>query len=74
MIESKKAKRGYFTIIGYVLFLLGFLSILLSLVGLQLKPLAWISGLGLYGILIKIFMLFGGMIIMYFSKFPPRDE
>ena len=74
MSTIKKKQKGYITVIGYTLFLMGFLSILLSMVGLQLKPLAWISNLGLYGILIKVLMLFGGLIIMYFSKFPPIDE
>ena len=62
--------KGLFTLIGYVLFILGFLSILFMLVGLQLSPLRWMSHLGPLGSLaLKLLMIFGGLIIMYISKF-----
>lgn len=67
--------RGIITASGYILFALGFLSILLSIVGLQLTPLKWLSNLGAGpSIIIKISMLFGGLIIMYISKMPPEDQ
>ena len=67
--------KGYITIIGYLLFLAGFMSILLSMVGLQLTFLSWIQSFGTeVSIIIKLVMLFGGLIIMYISKMPSEDS
>jgi len=65
--------KGIITTLGYLLFLMGFLSILLSMVGLQLTFLSWLSGLGPgLSISIKLICLFSGLIIMYISKMPPE--
>lgn len=67
--------KGYVTIIGYLLFLAGILSIILSMVGLQLTFLSWISSFGSgISIIIKLVLLFSGLIIMYISKMPPEDD
>ena len=68
--------KGLITAAGYLLFALGFLSILMTIVGLQLTPLKWLSGLNAgMATAIKLSMLFGGLILMYLSKMPPeRDE
>ena len=67
--------KGIVTALGYILFLMGFMSILLTIVGLQLTPLKWISSLGPgMGIIVKLIMLFGGLIIMYISKMPPEED
>lgn len=68
-------KKGILTAIGYLLFALGFLSILMTLVGLQLTPLKWLASLGTgLALIIKLAMLFGGLIIMYISKMPPERD
>lgn len=67
--------KGIITASGYILFTLGFLSILLTLVGLQLTPLKWLSYLGPgLSLIVKLVMLFGGLIIMYISKMPPEKD
>lgn len=67
--------KGIVTTIGYVLFAFGFLSILFSLVGLELTLLKWLSGFGrTTALVIKLLMLFGGLIIMYISKLPPEKD
>jgi len=67
--------KGIVTTIGYVLFAFGFLSILMSLVGLELSILKWMSSLGrVTALVIKLLMLFGGLIIMYISKLPPERD
>ena len=67
--------KGFITAFGYVIFSLGFLSILLTLVGLQLTPLKWLSNLGTgFSLVIKLVLLFGGLIIMYISKMPPEED
>lgn len=68
-------KKGYVTIIGFLLFLGGFMAIMLTLVGLQLTFLSWIHSFGTgISIIIKLVMVFGGLIIMYISKMPPEEE
>ena len=67
--------KGIITVAGYVFFLFGFLSILFSLVGLELTMLKWMSSFGRTpALILKLIMLFGGLIIMYLSKFPPQEE
>jgi len=67
--------KGLLTTVGYVLFAFGFLSILFSLVGLQLSVLKWMSAFGrTTALIIQLIMLFGGLIIMYISKFPPQED
>ena len=61
--------KGYLTLFGYILFVLGFLSLLLGLLGIELRILSWIDHFSSpISLLIKIGMLFGGIIIMYVSK------
>jgi len=68
-------KNGYITLAGYAFFIIGFLSILLNIVGLQLSMLSWMSNLGQgTSIIIKLSMLFSGLIIMYISKMPPEED
>lgn len=67
--------KGLITASGFILFALGFLSIILTIVGLQLTPLKWLSGLGSgLALIVKLSMLFGGLIIMYISKLPPERD
>ena len=57
------------TIIGFVLFLFGMLALILSLVGLKLSFLTWIDSPGRgFGFLIRIIMIFGGMILFYVGR------
>jgi len=68
-------RKGYVTLAGYALFIIGFLSILLNIVGLQLSMLSWMSNLGQgTSIIIKLSMLFSGLIIMYISKMPAEED
>ena len=66
------------TIIGFVLFLLGFLSVVLSTIGLNLDMLKFLDGLGRgtsFGI--KLLMVFGGMILFYVGRtleIDPEDD
>lgn len=61
------------TIIGFLLFLLGVLSIILSLVGLNLTILGFLNDIGTgFAFLIQLLMIMGGAIIMYLSKL--KDE
>jgi len=62
--------RVTFTVVGYVLVLLGFLSLILGMIGLSLQPLVWIDrSMGPLGsFLIKLLMIVFGMIMLYMSR------
>ena len=67
--------KGIMTLLGYLLFALGMLSIILSIVGVKLAFLAWIDNWGgLIGFLIKLSMLVVGMIIMFVARADWSDE
>lgn len=61
--------KVYLTVIGFVMFFLGFLSLVLGMIGLKLSFLSfidnWGSGLGFF---IEICLLFGGMILFYTAR------
>jgi hypothetical protein len=67
--------RTVFIIIGFLLFILGVLSLVLILVGANLSYLAWIDKPGSpRGILIRIFMIGGGLVMCYMALNPPEEE
>ena len=53
---------------GFIIFILGVLSLILSLVGLELTLLGFIYKMGIWTVVIQIIMLFGGIIMMYISR------
>ena len=58
--------KNIFTIIGFVLFILGTIAVILSLVGLNLTILAPLESLGAgIAFLIKIIMIVFGLILVY---------
>ena len=67
-------KKTVMGVIGFVLFLLGFLSLILSLVGVQFTYMRWLdfNGRGL-GFLLRIIMIIVGIVIIYFSFAKPYD-
>lgn len=59
--------KGYLRVFGFVLFVLGFLSIILNMVGISLKPLQFLNDLS-FGFLIKLGFLVFGLIILYIDS------
>ena len=67
--------RHAFMIIGFLLFILGMISLVLILIGANLSYLAWIDKPGTpRGILIRIFMIGGGLVMCYMALNPPLNE
>ena len=65
--------KSYLTVSGFILFLLGILSIVLSLVGLNLEALGFLYAIGHgFAFLVYIIMVMLGGILMYVSKI--KDE
>ncbi|HQW12617.1 MAG TPA: hypothetical protein PK076_09930 [Saprospiraceae bacterium] len=67
-------KQDLQSIIGFLLFMLGFVSILLTVVGVQFVFLrfldTWDSRIS---ILVKLTMIILGIILVYQAKYRPRD-
>lgn len=66
--------RPVWTIIGFVMFAIGMLSVILALVGLKFTFLEFIYNHGVITLMIQLFLLFGGMIIFYVSRTSEAEE
>ena len=61
-------KKGIYTLIGFLLFIIGGTALVLSLVGVKLSFLLWIDAAGgLIGFVIRIVMMIGGIVIAVLS-------
>ena len=61
--------KGILSIVGFLLLALGFLSIVLSLVGVQFAFLTWVDAPGpLFGFVIKLAMAIAGILILYLAQ------
>jgi uncharacterized integral membrane protein len=70
-----KKNKGIYALIGFLLAGTGLLSIVLSLVGVQLAFLKWQSMLpSPFGFLLKVVMIVVGMVIMYLALTDPDRE
>ena len=67
--------KNTLTTIGFILFMVGAVSILISMVGLQLPFLKWADDIhrGI-GFLVKLFLLIFGALLAYFSKIDLSKE
>ena len=67
--------KGVASIIGFALAGLGFLSIVLSLVGVQFAFLLWLDSFGrLFGFVAKIVMIIAGILILYIAQSDFKGE
>ena len=62
-------KKTIATLVGFLLFLFGFLSLVLSMIGLQLAFLAWLDLAGpLVGFLARLVMILAGVILVMLAQ------
>lgn len=67
--------KAIYTTIGFLLFIIGLLALVLSLVGVQLSFLTWIDQPGrLFGFIMRILMLLGGVVIVFLTRTDWREE
>lgn len=67
-------KKSYVALIGFSLFFIGIISIVLSLVGLRLEIISFADNISpLFGFVFKLALLFGGMIIFFISRTSSYD-
>jgi hypothetical protein len=68
-------KKTSWIILGFLFFIIGFTSLVLSMIGLQLSYLAWMDQMGgLPSFLVKILMVVAGIVIVYLSYSDWRSE
>jgi len=61
--------KGIFSLVGFLLMAIGFISIVLSLVGAQLSFLVWLESFGrLAGFVSKLLLIIVGIIIIYLAQ------
>ncbi len=67
--------RGIVSLLGFILTALGFLSIVLSLVGIQFAFLTWLDSIGrLFGFVIKLIMIIIGILLLHIAQSDFRGE
>jgi len=61
--------KGLVTLVGFVLAGLGFLALVLSLVGVQFSFLTWIDKPGrLFGFVMRLLMILVGIVLIYLAQ------
>ena len=67
--------RHVFMIFGFLLFIIGVLSTVFIMIGANFSYLAWIDKPGSpRGIIIRILMIGGGLVMSYLALNPPKDD
>lgn len=67
-------KKDLYTLIGFILFATGLTSIIFNIVGVEWVLLSWLNNFNpMIGFVLKLFMIVGGMIMIYMSKVDFRD-
>ena len=68
-------KKTIWVSFGFLLFIIGFTALVLSLVGVKLSYLTWIDTPGsLFGFLMRISMIVAGIVIVYLSVTNWREQ
>lgn len=61
--------KGWLTLVGFLLVGIGFLALVLSLVGVKLSFLVWIDAPGaLFGFVARLLMILIGFVLIYISQ------
>jgi hypothetical protein len=68
--------KPLFSIIGFLVFSIGLLSVIFSMVGLRFTFLSWMYNHGVATLIIQILLLFGGIVIWYVARTsePPLED
>ena len=61
--------KGIYSLIGFILFILGFVALSLSLVGIRLSFLSFLDRISpLFGFVIKLLMIVGGIVMVILAR------
>ncbi len=68
-------KKALWLTFGFLLFLIGFIALVLMMIGAQLLFLTWIDLPGpVFGFVIRLIMIVGGLVIIYLNATDWRDQ
>lgn len=61
--------KGLYSLIGFLLFIFGFIALVLSMVGLKLYPLLWLDYFGAgFGLILRLLMVIGGLVLVFITR------
>jgi uncharacterized membrane protein YbaN (DUF454 family) len=66
--------KPLYTVLGFLFFAIGILSIIMSMVGLQFSFLSFMYNHGVMTVVIQLILLFGGMILLYVARTSDLEE
>jgi uncharacterized membrane protein len=73
-MSTERRHRGRLTLAGFLLFFLGFLSIVLGMIGVQFMFMAWMDHWGRGpGFLIRLMMILAGFILIILDQSDPEE-
>lgn len=62
-------KKGLYSLLGFVFFVLGFLALVLQMVGVQIAFLTWLDAWGGgIGLLLRVLMIVAGLVIVIITR------
>lgn len=68
-------RREYWTLLGFVLLFLGFLSLVLSMLGVQFQFMTWMDGLGKgLAFVIRVLMILAGFMLVISSQTKEEED
>ncbi len=68
-------KKALWLSVGFLLFIIGFTALVLSIIGVQFAFLTWIDAPGgLFGMIAKILMIVAGIVVVYLTATDWRAE
>lgn len=72
--QLQMQKKGWVTAFGFSMFILGFLSIVLSMVGVQLQFMTWLDHFGRgWGFLVRLILMMAGILMVIIDRSAPVD-
>lgn len=66
--------KPLYTVLGFLFFAIGILSIIMSMVGLQFSFLSFMYNHGVMTVVIQLILLLGGMILLYVARTSDLEE
>jgi len=67
--------KAILTLIGFLLFIIGFAALVLSLVGVKFAFLRWIDAPGsLFGFVVRLLMILGGIVLVVLTQTDWKSE
>lgn len=68
-------KKDFYTLIGFILFILGFTALALSLVGIQWSFLSWMKKIDpVFSLVMHLLMIIVGIVLVAYQKIDWKED